>query len=209
MRAYESQLDTLLDRAPVAAVQEPLAREAIGRAVGELVDALRNHHTGTAEHSNRLASQCRLVGQALELAPDVVFELELVAILHDIGKLAVPADILDLARPLNSRERAVVRSHTIRGAEILAEIAGLEHLAPLVRSSHERWDGTGYPDRLAGPRIPLAARVVFTVDSYDAMTNDRPYRRALARDEARRRIAAASGSAFDPLVVRALLGAVA
>jgi HD-GYP domain-containing protein (c-di-GMP phosphodiesterase class II) len=119
----------------------------------------------------------------------------------------VPAEILDLARPLNSRERAVVRSHTIRGAEILAEISGLAHLAPLVRSSHERWDGTGYPDRLAGPRIPLHARVVFTVDAYDAMTNDRPYRRALEHGEARRRIAAASGSAFDPAVVRALLTA--
>ena len=76
---------------------------------------------------------------------DVVFELELVAILHDIGKLAVPARILDLARPLNSRERAVVRSHTIRGAEILAEIAGLRHSRRCVRASHERWDGTGYP----------------------------------------------------------------
>ena len=102
----------------------------------------------------------------------------------------MPAEILDLARPLNSRERAVVRSHTIRGAEILAEIAGLAHLAPLVRSSHERWDGTGYPDRLAGPRIPLHARVVFTVDAYDAMTNDRPYRRAL---DARRGAAADRG----------------
>src|ERR687898_1859107 len=204
---HESQLAALLDRAPAEAVREPMARKAIGRAVRELVDALRHHHNGTAEHSNRLASDCRLVGRELSFAPDEVFELELVAILHDIGKLAVPATILDLARPLNSRERAVVRSHTIRGAEILAEIAGLRHLAPLVRSSHERWDGTGYPDRLAGPRIPLAARVVFTVDSYDAMTNDRPYRRALPREEARRRIAPPSGSAFDPHVVRALLAA--
>ena len=121
-----------------------------------------------------------------------MFELELVAILHDIGKLAVPAAILDLARPLNSRERAVVRAHTIRGAEILAEIAGLAHLAPLVRASHERWDGTGYPDRLFGEQIPLAARIVFTVDAYDAMTNDRPYRararacRGAAADRRRR-----------------------
>jgi HD-GYP domain-containing protein (c-di-GMP phosphodiesterase class II) len=208
MTAHESQLDMLLDRAPADAVAAPASRDAIARAAVELVDALRHHHTGTADHSNRLAAQCRRVGEALGLAADFLFELELVAILHDIGKLAVPAEILDLARPLNSRERAVVRSHTIRGAEILAEISGLAHLAPLVRSSHERWDGTGYPDRLAGPRIPLAARVVFTVDSYDAMTNDRPYRQALARGEARRRIAAASGSAFDPDVVRALLAAV-
>ena len=106
----------------------------------------------------------------------------------------MPARILDLARPLNPRERAVVRGHTIRGAEILAEIAGLEHLAPLVRASHERWDGSGYPDRLSGEAIPLPARIVFTVDAFDAMTNDRPYRRALARPEARRRISAGAGT---------------
>ena len=202
-----TQVDALLERSPAARASEPEAREAIERAVVELIDALRHHHTGTAEHSNRLAADCRRVGEELTLPADQVFELELVAILHDIGKLAVPTEILDLARPLNSRERAVVREHTIRGAEILAEIAGLAHLAPYVRASHERWDGTGYPDRLFGERIPLAARIVFTVDAYDAMTNDRPYRRALDRGEARRRIRAGAGLAFDPRVVTALLAA--
>jgi HD-GYP domain-containing protein (c-di-GMP phosphodiesterase class II) len=203
-----SQLATLLERSPAAVASGPDARSAIERAVAVLVGALRDHHNGTAEHSNRLAAECRKVGDELLLPPDEVVELELVAILHDIGKLAVPAAILDLARPLNSRERAVVREHTIRGAEILAEIAGLAHLAPYVRASHERWDGTGYPDRLFGERIPLAARIVFTVDAFDAMTNDRPYRVALGRDEARRRIRVGAGTAFDPRVVRALLAAV-
>ena len=203
-----SQLATLLERSPAAVASGPEARLAIEHAVAELVDALRNHHTGTAEHSNRLATDCRRVGDKLDLRADEVFELELVAILHDIGKLAVPAAILDLARPLNSRERAVVRAHTIRGAEILAEIAGLAHLAPYVRASHERWDGSGYPDRLFGEQIPLAARIVFTVDAFDAMTTDRPSRVALGRDEARRRISAGAGTAFDPRVVRALLAAV-
>jgi two-component system cell cycle response regulator len=196
----DAQLATLLDRSPAAVSSGAEMRKAIELAVAELVSALRNHHTGTADHSNRLAVDCRSVA-------DVVFELELVAILHDIGKLAVPAPILDLPRPLNSRERAVLRSHTIRGAEILAEIAGLRHLAPLVRASHERWDGTGYPDGLCGEQIPPAPRIVFTVDAYDAMTNDRPYRRALERGEARRRIHAGAGTAFDPRVVRALLDA--
>jgi HD-GYP domain-containing protein (c-di-GMP phosphodiesterase class II) len=201
------QLAALMERSAAAAASEPDARHAIELAVAELVDTLRNHHVGTADHSNRLAADCRVVGDELELPPDEVFELELVAILHDIGKLAVPARILDLARPLNSRERAVVRAHTIRGAEILAEIAGLAHLAPLVRASHERWDGSGYPDRLFGEQIPLASRIVFTVDAFDAMTNDRPYRRALGRTEARRRIGAGAGAAFDPRVARALLAA--
>ena len=202
------QLATLLERSAAAGASDAAARDAIEVAVGELVGALRHHHTGTAEHSNRLAVDCRAVGDELDLPADEVFELELVAILHDIGKLAVPAAILDLARPLNGGERTVVREHTIRGAEILAEIAGLAHLAPLVRASHERWDGTGYPDRLSGERIPLPARIVFTVDAFDAMTNDRPYRRALGHAEARRRIAAGAGAAFDPRVVRALLAAV-
>ena len=200
-----TQLATLIERSPAASASEADAREAIEHAVTELVDTLRNHHSGTADHSNRLAVDCRRVGVQLGLAPDAVFELELVAILHDIGKLAVPDTILDLPRPLDSRERAMVRSHTIRGAEILTEIAGLAHLAPHVRASHERWDGTGYPDRLFGDQIPFASRIVLTVDAFDAMTNDRPYRRSLGRDEARRRIAAGVGTAFDPRVVRALL----
>ena len=203
----EPQLALLLERSPAASAAEPATRAAIGRAVTELVGALRSHHLGTADHSNRLATGCRAVGEQLALRADELFELELVAILHDIGKLAVPVEILDLARPLNSGERVVVRSHTVRGAEILADVAGLQHLAPLVRASHERWDGTGYPDRLFGAAIPLAARIVFTVDSYDAMTNDRPYRRALERDEARHRIQTGAGTAFDPRVVRALLRA--
>ena len=208
MTDMASQLAVLLDRSPEVRASDPEMRAAIELAVAELVEALHTHHTGTAEHSNRLAADCRLVGEHLGVAADALFELELVAILHDIGKLAVPAPILDLARPLTNHERVVVRSHTIRGAEILAEIAGLRHLAPFVRASHERWDGTGYPDRLLGDQIPLSARIVFTVDAFDAMTNDRPYRRALARAEARRRIAVGAGTAFDPRVVRALLAAV-
>jgi two-component system cell cycle response regulator len=202
-----SDIAVLVDRSPAVSRMSPLVRQAIGTAVGELVAALRDHHTGTADHSNRLAASCRAVGEELGLPANELFELELVAILHDIGKLAVPATILDLARPLNSMERAVVRGHTIRGAEILAEIAGLAHLAPVVRASHEHWDGSGYPDGLAGEEIPLGARVVFTVDAFDAMTNDRPYRRALAYAEGRRRIAARAGTDFDPEVVRAVLAA--
>src|SRR5215207_163701 len=201
-------LAALLERSPAATPSPPDARSAIERAVVELIEALRHHHTGTAEHSNRLAVDCALVGAELGLPADGIFEVELVAILHDIGKLAVPASILDLARPLNSRERAVVRAHTIRGAEILAEIAGLAHLAPYVRASHERWDGMGYPDQLLGQQIPLAARIVCTVDAFDAMTNDRPCRVALAREEARRRMSVGAGTGFDPRVVLALLAAV-
>ncbi len=202
-----SSLDGLLDRSRAPAESPAPDRPSLERAVRELVAALRTHHRGTAEHSNRLAADCRRVGEELALESEAVLELELVAMLHDIGKLAIPARVLDLPRRLTPRERALVRGHTVRGAEILAEVAELEHVAPLVRASHERWDGKGYPDRLAGADIPLPARIVCTVDAYDAMTNDRPYRRALARAEARRRIGAAAGSAFEPRIVRAVLKA--
>jgi HD-GYP domain-containing protein (c-di-GMP phosphodiesterase class II) len=207
MSAPTQDIAGLIDRSPAASRSSILVREAIATAVGELVAALRQHHTSTADHSNRLAASCRAVGEELGRPPEELFELELVAILHDIGKLAVPATILDLARPLNGMERAVVRGHTIRGAQILAEIAGLAHLAPVVRASHEHWDGSGYPDGLAGEEIPLGSRVVFTVDAFDAMTNDRPYRRALGHGEARRRILRGAGTDFDPEVVRAVLAA--
>ena len=208
MSTHESQLATLLDRAPAEAVREPEARQAITRAVARLVEALRHHHTGTADHSNRLAAHCRRVGEALDLPPDVLFELELVAILHDIGKLAVPAAILDLARPLNARERAVVRSHTMHGAEILAEIAGLA--APRAARAREpralgRHGLSGRPARATRSRSPpgrLHGRRVRRDDQ-------RPPVPARARAaEARSRIEAGAGTAFDPAVVRALLGAV-
>jgi HD-GYP domain-containing protein (c-di-GMP phosphodiesterase class II) len=197
----------LLACAEVLDGAEPAARAASDDAVALLVDALRAHHLGTAEHSNRLAVHCRGVGRRLGLGPESLFELELVAILHDIGKLAVPADVLDATRGLDPSERELIRSHTVRGGEMLAEISGLSHLAPLVRATHERWDGLGYPDGLAGEAIPLPARIVFTVDSFDAMTHDRAYRRALDHQEARRRIADAAGTAFDPMVAQALLDA--
>ena len=197
------QLTALMERSVVVAASEPDARQAIEHAVAELVATLRNHHTGTADHSNRLAVDCRLVGEELDLEPDVVVELELVAILHDIGKLAVPAAILDLARPLRGRERAVVRSHTIRGAQILAEIAGLRHLAPLVRASHERWDGTGYPDGLAGEAIPFGARVVAVCDAYSAMRQARRYGPSLSAPRARAELLRCAGTQFDPRLARA------
>src|SRR5918999_698082 len=151
-----AQLATLLDRSPAASASGPELREAIEHAVAELVSALRNHHTGTADHSNRLAVDCKGVADELELTADVVFEVELVAILHDIGKLAVPATILDLPRPLKTRERAMLRSHTIRGAGISPGIAARRHRARRGRASHEGWDGTGYPEGLCGEQIPPA-----------------------------------------------------
>ena len=200
-----AQLATLLDRSPAASVSGPEMRAAIEIAVAELVSALRNHHTGTADHSNRLAVDCRCVAEELELGADVVFEVELVAILHDIGKLAVPAAILDLrAAAEQPRARGGPGAHDPRCRD-----PGRDRRAAASRAARAREPRAlgrhRLPGRLTGDQIPLAARIVFTVDAYDAMTNDRAYRRALDRDEARRRISAGAGTAFDPRVVRAML----
>jgi HD-GYP domain-containing protein (c-di-GMP phosphodiesterase class II) len=177
----------------------------MSEAVGALALELRLHHAPTAEHSHRLASLARDVADRLTLDPIDATECELVAVLHDVGKLTIDPELLDWEGPLDETQRARLRRHTIAGEELLGEVAGLEHLAGVVRATHEAWDGSGYPDGLAGDNIPVAARIVAAVDSFDAMTSDRAYRRALPRREACRRMSSGSGSQFDPRVVDALL----
>ena len=177
----------------------------MSEAVEALAVELRLHHAPTAEHSHRLASLARAVAERLALDPIDATECELVAVLHDVGKLTIDPELLDWGGPLDDDQRARLRRHTIAGEELLAEVAGLEHLAGVVRATHEAWDGSGYPDGLSGDSIPLTARIVAAVDSFDAMTSDRAYRRALPRREACRRMSRGAGSQFDPRVVDALL----
>jgi two-component system, cell cycle response regulator len=174
-------------------------------AVDALARELRLHHAPTADHSHRLATLARHVGERLGLDPLEATEVELVAVLHDVGKLTIAPDLLDYEGPLDETQRERLRRHTIAGEELLAEIAGLEHLANLVRTTHEAWDGSGYPDGLEGEDIPLTARIVAAADSFDAMTSDRAYRSALPRREACRRMRHGAGRQFDPRVVDALL----
>ena len=175
------------------------------RAVMQLAAELRAHHAATADHSHRLADLAREVADRMELDAMTATEVELVAVLHDVGKLAIDPGLLDQPTPLSDAQIRTVRRHTIEGEELLAQIAGLEGLAPAVRATHEAWDGTGYPDGLEGERIPLTARIVAVVDAYDAMTSHRAYRRAVPRREALRRLRASAGIQFDPRVVDAFL----
>jgi HD-GYP domain-containing protein (c-di-GMP phosphodiesterase class II) len=177
----------------------------MAEAVQALALELRMHHAPTAEHSHRLAAHARMVAEDLCLDPLDATEVELVAVLHDVGKLAVDPHVLDWPGPLDDRQRERMRRHTIEGEELLAGIAGLEHLAPAVRATHEAWDGSGYPDGLAGDQIPLTARIVTVVDAFDAMTSERAYRRPLPRREALQRLRTGAGRQFDPRVVDAIL----
>ena len=192
----------------VVTAPSPQARW-VRRAADALARDLRDHHLPTAEHSHRLASLARQVAVRMGLHRDEAVEVEVVAVLHDVGKLAVEPEILDYPGPLGARERAIMARHTIEGEELLARTTGLEHLAPVVRATHERYDGSGYPDGLAGDGIPLPARIVSCIDAYDAMTTSRAYRRALTFKEARERLRSGSGTQFDPAVVAVLLGIVA
>ena len=178
------------------------------QAIRVLSSELRAHHRATAEHSHRLAALAREVAEHMALDPLCATEVELVAVLHDVGKLAIDPSILDHDGPLNDIQRHVMRRHTIQGEEILVEITGLEHLGPIVRATHEWWDGGGYPDGIAGEEIPIEARIVSCADAYDAMVHDRSYRRALSPAEACRRIECDAGRQFDPLIAAALLDVV-
>ena len=177
----------------------------MAQAVQALALELRLHHAPTADHSHRLAAHARVVADDLRLDALDATEVELVAVLHDVGKLAVDPHILDWPGPLDDRQRDRMRRHTIEGEELLAGIAGLEHLAPAVRATHEAWDGSGYPDGLAGDDIPLTARIVTVVDAYDAMTSQRAYRRPLTRRQALSRLRRGAGVQFDPRVVHSIL----
>jgi HD-GYP domain-containing protein (c-di-GMP phosphodiesterase class II) len=136
--------------------------------------------------------------------PGEVTLLDCAARLHDVGKLAVPDAILQKPGPLDEDEWKVMRKHPDMGAEMVARVPGLEELAELVRAHHERWDGSGYPQGLAGERIPLASRVISACDAFEAMLSNRPYRAPLTADEALAELTAGSGSQFDPAVVAAI-----
>jgi putative nucleotidyltransferase with HDIG domain len=172
--------------------------------LGTIVDWLESHDKGTGEHSAAVVGIALALGDRLGMTRASLLELELAALLHDLGKLAVPAEILSKPAPLDPEEREIVERHPVAGAEILRRIPGLEPVATIVRYHHERWDGQGYPDGLRGERIPLASRVVAVCDGFHAMTTDRPYRTAVGREVALRELRDHAGSQFDPRMVDAL-----
>jgi HD-GYP domain-containing protein (c-di-GMP phosphodiesterase class II) len=169
--------------------------------IDQLIRAIDEHDGYTAGHSEAVVDLSCSLGERLGLELPALFELELAALFHDLGKIGLPESILKKPGPLDEEEHALMQRHPIWGADLLRRVKGLEPVATIVRFHHERWDGTGYPHGLEGEHIPLASRIVAVCDAYDAMTSDRSYRSALAPEQAVAELREHAGSQFDPNVV--------
>lgn len=173
--------------------------------LGVLADAVELQDAYTAEHANEVAELAVRVGRRLGVAGAELDRLRYGALLHDVGKIGVPGELLRKPGPLTAEEREKMNAHTSIGARMLERIPFLAPVAPLVRSAHERVDGGGYPDGLRGDQIPRGAMIIATCDAYHAMTSDRSYRSAMAEAEAIAELRAGVGAQFDGAVVDALV----
>jgi HD-GYP domain-containing protein (c-di-GMP phosphodiesterase class II) len=159
----------------------------------------------TANHGNDVADLAERVAARIGLPAAAGRDVRLAAMLHDVGKIAVPSEILLKPGALTDEEWVVMRRHAAVGGELVGRIEAFAHLAPAIRASHERWDGDGYPDGLSGAQIPLSARIVAACDTYDAIVTDRPYRPARTGEAACEELRRVAGSQLDADVVEALI----
>jgi HD-GYP domain-containing protein (c-di-GMP phosphodiesterase class II) len=210
------EYDVMLAEAIVAQTGAALHRcalldemeQSFSRTLGVLCDALESKDAYTADHAEEVATL------ALATAGELCFDnsqrraLRYAALLHDIGKIGVRSELLSKPSSLTPEEYLEIQTHSDIGATLLARIPMLAEIAPLVRGVHERWDGKGYPDGLAGTGIPLESRIVSVCDAWHAMTSDRPYRKALSIADARGELARGAGSQFDPDVVLAFVSTI-
>jgi len=169
-----------------------------------LAAALESRDRNTGDHIERVRLLAERVAVGLQLSPDDVQAVQYAAILHDVGKIGIPDSILNKPGKLNEDEWEVMKRHPSIGADILAKIAGFERVSEATLAHHERFDGQGYPAGIAGTNISIEARIVSVIDAYDAMTHERPYRKAMSHDEAMKQLDLHSGTQFDPAVVEVL-----
>jgi diguanylate cyclase (GGDEF)-like protein len=179
---------------------------AVRQSKDVLLSVLNERDTGLRSHLSSVGQLARAVGRRLELPAHELHDLGLAAELHDVGKLAVPDAILSKPGPLSEDEWHFIHRHTLVGERILSSAPSLARIARIVRSTHERLDGQGYPDGLGPDDIPVLSRVISACDAFFAMTEDRPYRRALTTEEAIAELRRCAGTQFDPVVVEALIG---
>ncbi len=176
---------------------------AAAESQGVLLRALAERNRDLGRHNDDVAGLAAMVARAVGLEGTGLEAVRRAAELHDVGKLAIPDAILNKPGPLDDDEWTFMRRHTIVGERIVASATSLRDVAPIVRSSHERWDGGGYPDGLAAETIPLGARIVAVCDAYDAMVTTRPYRHGMSREAAVAELRRCAGSQFDPSIVAA------
>ena len=171
-----------------------------------LADVIEHDDFYTGSHSRGVVSLSLQVADEMGVSPQQRRNVEFAALLHDVGKLAVSKEIINKDGPLSSEEWALIKVHTLDGEKMLRKIGGLfDEVGRVVRSSHENWDGSGYPDGLAGVSIPLEARIVSCCDAFNAMTTDRSYRPAMTTGEALNELRRCAGTQFDPGVAWTLI----
>jgi len=204
LEAYElKQHNTALVSELKEAMQEmELLSLGTIRALADALDAKCDY---TAGHSLRVSQIAVLIGRAMKLTPEELRDIELGGILHDIGKIGVPESILWKPGKLNPEEKEVMSKHPEISAQIIGDLRGLKRAREYVRHHHEFYDGSGYPDHLAGEEIPVGARIILVSDAYDAMTTDRPYRKAVGHEGAIVELKKLRGTQFDPHVVDAFM----
>lgn len=193
-----------------ARIENALTLSRAYRGTAHLLgDLLSASHEYTGSHSRSVVVLAHQVGERMGLDEQLLRDIEFGALLHDVGKITVPNEIINKPGKLTDDEWGVMKKHTLEGEGMLERIGGvLAEVGAVVRSHHERYDGSGYPDRLAGEQIPVASRVITACDSFNAMTTDRPYKRAMSIGEAIVELHANSGTQFDPEVVDALVAVV-
>jgi putative nucleotidyltransferase with HDIG domain len=174
-------------------------------SVLDLLGSMSSYNHDLRAHSERVSSLSMPMASRMGLTGKRLLYLQLASLLHDVGKLDVPPYILDKPGMLSLQETLVIQDHSLRGEQILRALSLPDPICQTVRTHHERFDGRGYPDGLAGEEIPLEARIVQVADAYDAMTEDRPYRAAMTPDATRFWITGLSGVYFDPEVVDCFL----
>ncbi len=177
-----------------------------GQAKDVLLQALGERQPELAAHVRSVSKLAVAVGERMGLGPGELVEISRAAELHDIGKVAIPDAILNKPGPLNEEEWNFMKQHTVLGEGIIASAPALTQVAPIVRATHERFDGEGYPDQLAGEEIPLASRIIFACDAFDAMTSERTYAVPRSEEAAIDELRSCAGTQFDPTVVDALCG---
>jgi HD-GYP domain-containing protein (c-di-GMP phosphodiesterase class II) len=177
-------------------------RDSVICAFNQLLD-LKDISTGV--HSTRLAEWALRVARKLDIPEHCLYQVEVAALLHDVGKIGVPDSILKKAAPLTAEERAIINRHPEYSWSILRLFSGLEEASLYALHHHENVDGSGYPAGLRGHDIPLASRIVSVIDAYDAMVSNRCYRKGLPHEEAIRRLLASSKTQFDPAVVQTFI----